>query len=76
MRTANYGEWIESVAAGVDIGIVPDIAEHRSTHPELPSIPMEGAPPVTVRLVLAPRLARGIREEFLHAARPHKSSPA
>jgi len=76
VQTANYDEWIESVAAGVGIGIVPDIAEHRNTHPELRFIPLEGAPPVTVRLALAPRLPRGIREEFLHAARPQKPSPA
>jgi len=76
IKTANYDEWIESVAAGVGIGIVPDIAEHRNTHPELRFIALEGAPPVTVRLALTPRLPRGIREEFLDAARPQQPPPA
>lgn len=74
IETTNYDEWLESVAAGPGIGIVPDIAEHRNTHPELRFVPLAGAPPVTVRLALAPGVPRGIREQFLRAARPHDPS--
>jgi DNA-binding transcriptional LysR family regulator len=30
VETANFDEWLESVAAGRGIGIVPDVAERRS----------------------------------------------
>jgi DNA-binding transcriptional LysR family regulator len=70
IETTNYDEWIESVAAGAGIGIVPDIAEHRNTHPELRFVPLVGAPPVTVRLAIGEALPRAIRDGFLRAARP------
>lgn len=70
IETTNYDEWLESVAAGAGIGIVPDIAEQRHTHPGLRFVPLVGAPPVTVRLAVGDALPRAIRDGFLRSARP------
>ncbi|MFE7392742.1 LysR family transcriptional regulator [Streptomyces sp. NPDC057582] len=50
VETANFDEWLESVAAGRGIGIVPEVAERRIHHPALRFLPLTGAPPVPVRL--------------------------
>lgn len=67
VETVNYDEWLESVAAGAGIGIVPEIAA-RNTHTELAYIPLGGAPPVTVRVALAQHVPRTVRRDFVAAA--------
>ena len=69
VATANFDEWIESVAADRGIGIVPDVAKRRSIHPGVRFIPLRNAPLSPVALAFR----RGVREpllrSFVHAAR-------
>ncbi|MFF2546278.1 LysR family transcriptional regulator [Kitasatospora sp. NPDC058063] len=59
VETANFDEWLESVAAGRGIGIVPDTAERRIHHPELRFMSLAGAPPSPVRLAYRPEEGKG-----------------
>ncbi|QER90290.1 LysR family transcriptional regulator [Streptomyces tendae] len=74
VETANFDEWLESVAAGRGIGIVPEVAERRIHHPALRYLPVTGAPPSPVRLVYrqdtaaVPALVRRFLEAALDAA--------
>jgi DNA-binding transcriptional LysR family regulator len=52
--TANFDEWVESVAAGRGIGILPDVAERRGIHPAIRFIPLRNAPLIPVSLALRP----------------------
>ncbi|MFJ8622280.1 LysR family transcriptional regulator [Kitasatospora sp. NPDC093550] len=54
VETANFDEWLESVAAGRGVGVVPDVAERRIHHPALRFLPLTGAPPTPVRLAYRP----------------------
>jgi DNA-binding transcriptional LysR family regulator len=67
VETTNYDEWLESVAAGAGIGVIPEIGA-RHAHPELRFVPLTGAPPVLVRLVFAAHTSRTTRRDFLAAA--------
>ncbi|MER5719372.1 LysR family transcriptional regulator [Streptomyces sp. NPDC002132] len=70
VRTANFDEWLESVAAGRGLGVVPDVAERRIHHPALRFLPLTGAPPSPVRLAYRPEAAAGsaLVRRFLDAA--------
>jgi DNA-binding transcriptional LysR family regulator len=46
----NFDEWIELVAAGAGIGIVPDVSARRVQHPDIRYLPIVDAPPVQVWL--------------------------
>ena len=46
----NFDEWLELVAAGKGIGVVPELAARRVAHPDVAFIPITGAPPTPVRL--------------------------
>lgn len=46
----NFEEWLENIAAGRGIGIVPELAARRISHPGLRFLPIDGAPPTQVRL--------------------------
>ncbi len=59
--TANFDEWLESVAAGRGIGIVPDVARRRSIHPAIRFIPLRNAPLSPVSLAFR----HGVREPLL-----------
>lgn len=63
--TANFDEWLESVAAGRGIGIVPEIAERRIHHPALRFVPVIGAPPSPVGLAYRPDAGPGHRPALL-----------
>jgi len=67
-ETANYDEWLETVAAGRGIGIVPEVAERRTHHPALRFIPLTNAPPSPVRLIHLPDAQRTLIRRFLDAA--------
>ncbi|MFB7496546.1 LysR family transcriptional regulator [Streptomyces sp. NPDC056161] len=71
VETANFDEWLESVAAGRGIGIVPTAAERRIHHPSLRFLPLTGAPPIPVRLAWDPTAGTpsGLIRRFLAAAR-------
>ncbi|MFD6280245.1 LysR family transcriptional regulator [Streptomyces sp. NPDC060209] len=70
VETANFDEWLESVAAGRGLGIVPDVAERRIHHPALRFLPLTGAPPSPVRLAYRPEAGTGstLLRRFLDAA--------
>jgi DNA-binding transcriptional LysR family regulator len=70
VETANFDEWLESVAAGRGLGIVPDVAARRIHHPALRFRPLTGAPPSPVHLAYRPEAGTGsaLLRRFLDAA--------
>ncbi|MGV9385099.1 LysR family transcriptional regulator [Nonomuraea sp. NPDC003707] len=68
IETANYDEWLETVAANRGIGIVPEAAQHRTQHPVLRFVPLTNAPPSPVSLVYVPDVQRTLIRRFLEAA--------
>jgi DNA-binding transcriptional LysR family regulator len=68
VETANFDEWIESVAADRGIGVIPDVAVRRNIHPGVRFIPLRGAPPSPVVLVFLPRARNAVLRRFLEAA--------
>ncbi|MET8767136.1 LysR family transcriptional regulator [Streptomyces sp. NPDC004658] len=68
IETANYDEWLESVAADRGIGIVPEVARRRTQHPAVSFVPLTGAPPSPVRLVYFPDSQRSLIRRFLDAS--------
>lgn len=68
IETANYDEWLESVAADRGIGIVPEVAQRRTRHPALRFVPLTGAPPSPVSLVYLADARRALIRRFLDAA--------
>ncbi|MFF9212827.1 MULTISPECIES: LysR family transcriptional regulator [unclassified Streptomyces] len=70
VETANFDEWLESVAAGRGLGIVPDVAARRIHHPALRFWPLTGAPPSSVRLAYRadPGTGSALLRRFLDAA--------
>jgi DNA-binding transcriptional LysR family regulator len=76
VETRSYDEWIETVAADRGVGVVPDIARTRGTHPGIVFVPLIGAPPVTVWLSIADHVPDNHARAILDAARlalPHSS---
>ncbi|KAA6224523.1 LysR family transcriptional regulator [Streptomyces albofaciens JCM 4342] len=68
VETANYDEWLETVAANRGIGIVPGVARRRAQHPALRFVPLTNAPPSPVGLVHLPDTQRTLIRRFLDAA--------
>ncbi|MFJ9909147.1 substrate-binding domain-containing protein [Streptomyces sp. NPDC101152] len=68
IETANYDEWLESVAANRGIGIVPEFARRRTRHPAVRFVPLTHAPPSPVSLVYLPDGQRTLGRRFLDAA--------
>ncbi|MFG7944903.1 MULTISPECIES: LysR family transcriptional regulator [Streptomyces] len=68
IETANYDEWLETVAANRGIGIVPEVAQRRTKHPALRFVPLVDAPPSPVSLVHLPGTQRSLIRRFLEAA--------
>ncbi|MEU5087770.1 LysR family transcriptional regulator [Streptomyces sp. NPDC021356] len=68
VKTANYDEWLETVAADRGIGIVPEVARRRTRHPALRFVPLTGAPPSPVGLVHFPDAPGALVRRFLEAA--------
>ncbi|WP_229874272.1 LysR family transcriptional regulator [Streptomyces cirratus] len=68
METANYDEWLETVAANRGIGIVPEVAQRRTQHPAVRFVPLTNAPPIPVSLVHLPDARRTLIRRFLDAA--------
>lgn len=66
--TANFDEWLESVAAGRGLGIVPDVAQRRSIHPGIRFIPLRDAPRSRVSLAFRPGVRDVLLRRFVHAA--------
>ena len=68
----NFEEWLENIAAGRGLGIVPKLAAHRISHPGIRFLPIDGAPPSQVRLAWrdGPVPSRAVRW-FLDVAFAH-----
>ncbi|WP_092093118.1 LysR family transcriptional regulator [Curtobacterium sp. UNCCL20] len=50
VETANYDEWLETIAAGRGVGVVSALAAQRTIHPSVRFIPLVDAPPSSVSL--------------------------
>lgn len=68
VETATFDEWVESVAANRGIGVVPEVAQRRITHPALRFVRINGAPDVPVRLAFIPRNSGALIRRFTEAA--------
>ena len=68
IETANFDEWLESVAADRGIGVVPDVAMRRNIHPAVRFIPLRGAPPSPVWLAFLPNVREPLMRQFAEAA--------
>jgi DNA-binding transcriptional LysR family regulator len=66
--TANFDEWLESVAAGRGIGIVPDVAQRRGIHPAIRFIPLRNAPLSPVSLAFRHGVREPLLRQFVRAA--------
>jgi DNA-binding transcriptional LysR family regulator len=68
VETANFDEWIESVAADRGIGVIPDVAVRRNIHPGVRFIALRGAPESPVALALLPTGRNAVLRRFVEAA--------
>jgi DNA-binding transcriptional LysR family regulator len=68
IETANFDEWLESVAADRGIGVVPEVAMRRSIHPAVAFVPLAQAPPSPVVLVFLPHVQEALLRRFVEAA--------
>jgi DNA-binding transcriptional LysR family regulator len=68
VETANFDEWIESVAADRGIGVVPEVARRRNIHPGVRFVPLRGAPPSPVALTFLPHARNAVLRRFVEAA--------
>ncbi|WP_293348865.1 LysR family transcriptional regulator [Mycobacterium sp.] len=68
VETANFDEWIESVATDRGIGVIPDVAVRRNIHPGVRFIALRGAPASPVSLALLPRARNAALRRFVEAA--------
>jgi DNA-binding transcriptional LysR family regulator len=68
VQTANFDEWLESVAADRGIGVVPEVAERRAIHPAVRFVPLVDAPTSPVSLVFVPAARRARIRRFVEAA--------
>ncbi|MEU0040478.1 LysR family transcriptional regulator [Streptomyces sp. NPDC006333] len=68
VKTANYDEWVETVAADRGIGIVPEVARRRTRHPALRFVALTNAPSIPVSLVHLPDSPRMLIRRFMDAA--------
>jgi DNA-binding transcriptional LysR family regulator len=68
VETRNFDEWLESVAAGRGIGVVPDLAMRRNIHPAVRFIPLLNAPPSPVSLAFLPHRQAPLIRQFVAAA--------
>jgi DNA-binding transcriptional LysR family regulator len=67
VETANFDEWIESVAADRGIGVVPDVAMRRNIHPAVRFLPILGAPTIKVSLAFLPNVRDSLIRKFIEA---------
>ncbi|MFJ4184314.1 LysR family transcriptional regulator [Kitasatospora sp. NPDC089509] len=65
---SNFDEWLEAVAAGRGAGVVPSSIASSHMHPTVVFIPLTGAPPTTVQLVVPRQGAHPLSGRFVIAA--------
>jgi DNA-binding transcriptional LysR family regulator len=68
VETTSFDEWIESVAANRGIGIVPEVAARRISHPTIKFIPIDNAPQIPVHIAFASRNAGALIRQFTESA--------
>ncbi len=51
MTCLNFDEWLEAVAAGRGVGVIPETAARRGLHSAVRFVEIEDAPPIRVHLV-------------------------
>ncbi|MGD1282952.1 LysR family transcriptional regulator [Mycobacterium seoulense] len=68
VETANFDEWLESVAADRGIGVIPDVAVRRNIHPGVRFVALRGAPQSPVSLAFLPRARNAVLRRFVEAA--------
>ncbi|MEU9486326.1 LysR family transcriptional regulator [Streptomyces decoyicus] len=72
----NFDEWLESVAAGHGVGVVPESVADRHIHPSVVFVRLLDAPPVPLQLAFPRQGAHPLTAEFvtiiqqIFAARP------
>ncbi|MBQ6644781.1 MAG: LysR family transcriptional regulator [Saccharopolyspora sp.] len=64
VRCGNFDEWLEAVAAGQGVGVVPVSAKLHHPHPQVRYIPIEGAPPVRLSIASAAERELPLVEAF------------
>lgn len=68
VETASFDEWIESVAANRGIGIVPEVAARRISHPTIIFIGIDNAPQIPVQIAFASRNTGALIRQFAESA--------
>jgi DNA-binding transcriptional LysR family regulator len=68
IETANYDEWVESVAAGRGIGVAPAVGVRRINHPGVAFVPLVDAPAVPVELAYLPHVQELLLRRFIEVA--------
>lgn len=68
VETSSFDEWIESVAANRGIGIVPEVAARRISHPAIKFIRIDKAPQIPVYIAFASRNMGGLIRQFAESA--------
>ncbi|SHM19614.1 LysR family transcriptional regulator [Streptomyces yunnanensis] len=68
IETANYDEWVESVAANRGIGVAPTVGVRRINHPGVTFVPLVNAPPVPVELAYLPHMQELLLRRFIDVA--------
>lgn len=74
MTCQNFDEWLEAVAAGRGVGVIPETASRRGLHSAVRFVEIEDAPPVRVHLVFPPR-SHPLVERFTEIARTAGEPP-
>ncbi|MFI9050997.1 LysR family transcriptional regulator [Streptomyces sp. NPDC053427] len=64
----NFDEWLEAVAAGRGVGVVPESIAHSHMHPTVVFVPLIGAPPSLLQLVLPRQGAHPLAATFVTLA--------
>ncbi|MFJ6750687.1 MULTISPECIES: LysR family transcriptional regulator [unclassified Streptomyces] len=63
--SSNFDEWLEAVAAGHGIGVVPESIVDRHMHPSVVFVRLTDAPPVPLQLAFPRQGAHPLTEEFV-----------
>ncbi|WIB77639.1 LysR family transcriptional regulator [Curtobacterium sp. MCPF17_002] len=68
VETANYDEWLESIAAGRGVGVVSALAAQRTIHPAIRFVPLVDSPPSSVSIAFVPGDRDPVKRRFVEAA--------
>jgi DNA-binding transcriptional LysR family regulator len=74
MTCQNFDEWLEAVAAGRGVGVIPDTAARRGLHSAVRFVPIHDAPEIAVHLI-RPEGAHELVVRFAEIARAAGGPP-